>query len=155
MTFVIIVTTLLATIVGGVNGLSHIITGKQVLNLTTTMQDLTQPTKLGENLWLHLMVLSPLIPTLLHFLFALYALVFWPMMSMGKNHIETFWDSQASRKAVFKRQTWAGVLSLVLFAFIALLIFLFGEDLRWIFTFLWHVADFILTLVDQSYVSPP
>jgi hypothetical protein len=100
------------------------------------------------------MVLSTLIPTLLHFLFALYALISWPMMSMHKAHLDTFWDYQESRRAIFNRQTWVGALSMLLFSLVVAAIYQWGDSLRGVFTLLWHIADGILDWVDPGYVSP-
>ena len=153
--FILVVTATTLGVLGGFNSYAQNEAGRTLLDFSQLMKDVTIPEKLGETLWLHVMLFSTILPTLVHFGFALYGL----LLGYGRKGVKERFDnlayaSEHERRWAYYYTTWIrwmalGILFLIIAAFFWLLNY--WHEPLWL---LWSWADTVLNMVDSTYVTP-
>ena len=158
--FVFTITGLLVSVLAGVNWMGHeYANGREALDFGSIMRDVKDPGKAGEMIWAHGMVLSTIIPTLLHFGFVIWALHLRPLMWWSSQKvIDNFWRDDRARIRLLRYDTFSNWLLWMLgLLFIAAVFYLELSTIYRVITLdglLWDWANLILLAIDPSYVTP-
>lgn len=153
--FMALITGLMLTVLAGINGLSMWVAGKEVLPLDNIMQALIDPKQRQQYYWVHFMVLSTLIPTVIHFLLVLLSAAIWPITHMARHSYQEFWSGEPRHRLkvfnhVQRKNYYVAFVSVTIVALLGYGIFNFN----YAGCVLWSYADFVLNLLDPMYTSP-
>lgn len=151
--FVFSVTTVLLLVISLINVASWLMVDKVVLDFSQLMIDLLDPEKFWTVFWVHGMVLSTLVPTMLHLIFALYATALWPKTGWHKASQKTFWNNEKSRIQLLRWHNFSWLLMLVFIIMTIMLIYAGGAQLKFVAVYLWQWADGLLRVIDPIYIG--
>lgn len=151
--FIFAVTGFTVTVVSLINKLIYVGSGTLAFDFTDLMTKLKSSEHLAEVGWVHAMVFSTIVPTLVHLLFALSALGLVFKTGGVQRHLAAFWHDERARVGVFRYKVFSGALTFVMFA--AIVVGLGWALMHWpkVMEPLWDWADLILKGVDPVYVG--
>lgn len=149
--FIAVVTATTLGVLGGLNSIS----GKVFIDFNQLMINVTLPEKLTDNLWLHLMLFSTILPTLIHLGFALYAL----LLGYWRPNLAAWIDDLPRASGPEREKAYFYTLRTRVWAFIGVLIIAYGfylllETWQTPLWWLWSWADTVLNVVDSTYQTP-
>ena len=160
--FVFLLSAILLLVIIAMNHLCVGLSGQLLIDFNVLMPGIARNP--ADYTWLHLMVVSTLIPTLLHFTLVLYSVVSWPIAHWGKPSYRRLHQHESEKHGCFRKDRLT-IMYASHFRLLATGLLLAG--IVWLLTYLhggidaiarsfWHWADFILAL-DPEYQSanPP
>lgn len=153
--FMLLITMVMLSVLTAANATVVWFNSPPLLDLSNIMHAMIAPDTYNQYYWVHFMVLSTLIPTMVHFVLLFVSLVLYPLGHQQKAAYEQFYEKQHHNGFIVmkhqqKKRYYA--VTAALFAFVVLggLIMNF----TWAGCGLWHFADGFLNVIDAGYQSP-
>ena len=152
--FIFVVMASSLTVLGGFNSIAHIYTGNSLIDFSLLMEQVQNPETAANTVWLHMMLLTTIIPTLIHFALVFYAI------ALGRGHSEVeqklrqiYSGNTKVREWAYKyyhnAKWWTAFYLVLLIGVIGLMLY----HWHWPLWQMWR-ADTVLNMVDSTYLTP-
>jgi len=137
------------------NSASYFFAAKPILDFNQIMPAMINADTASQYIWAHFMVLSTLIPTLLHLILVIVSVVLYPFGHAKKAMYDNFYQNQQHyAPIVMRHQQTQKAQAMVLGAVVLIIAAVAIMNFSWAGCGLWHYADWVLGMIDNGYQSP-
>ena len=155
--FMALITSVMLSLLTLANYAAQFFATKPLLSFTNIMQGMVSPDTYQQYYWVHFMVLSTLIPPLVHFILLLVSLIHWPFGHAYNPAYEHFYKDQYNNAPIVVKHQQNKRYRVFICASIAVVIIGIGiVNFKMAGCALWTYADWFLSLIntEQLYQSP-
>jgi hypothetical protein len=149
--FMLVITSVLITVLALINSSSLSLAGKPALDLAVLMVDIRNPDKVTDMFWVHGMLLSTIMPTVIHFIFAIFALLSALLWRQDTINIERFYGDTHARFELLRNTTLSYIGTSILVVVLCLSTYSLLTHYTAPLLLLWDWANNLLALLDTSY----
>lgn len=153
--FMALIIAVMLSVLSLANVTAFVYAAKPILDFNQIMPAMISADTASQYVWAHFMVLSTLIPTLLHLILVIVSVVLYPFGHAKKNMYDNFYQNQQHyAPIVMRHQQTQTAHAMVLGAVVLVIAAVAIMNFSWAGCGLWHYADWVLGVVDNGYQSP-